>query len=47
MLAYYSARQLHKQHSVSLLHKVIGTGEPQDLDSQIRASSLSFYPSGR
>ena len=33
-----TARQLHKQHSLRLLHKILVTGEPQALASQIRAN---------
>ena len=38
-LGWPTARQLHKQRSLSSLHKILLTGEPQALASQIRANS--------
>ena len=38
-LGWPTARQLYKQHSVGLLHKILVTGEPQALASQLQINS--------
>ena len=38
-LGWPTARQLYRQHSLSMLHKIIITGEPQALASQVQTSS--------
>ena len=38
-LGWHTARQLYKQHTLTLLHKIMDTGEPQALASQIQANS--------
>ena len=36
---WHTARQLYKQHTLTLLHKILATGEPQARASQIQANS--------
>ena len=38
-LGWHTVRQLYKQHTLTLLHKIMDTGEPQALASQIQANS--------
>ena len=38
-LGWPTARQLYRQHSLCLLHKILATGEPQALASQIHSNS--------